>query len=728
MSLFSRVKTWFQKGEPEYQDSYEAEGAEVLVDDASYQGAEGYAETGAMPDYAAELAPADAAGQAQPSRGSRISHIQVPLAPIVAGLPEELRRRLLLDNVGDASIFISLETILPQLARGQACISFGELREASAGAFATSTDRDEQQVHLPLAVVLPRITPDMLARKRPRQQFDIPEEIVSPFADMGRGLSIANVQRGSVATASALAQSAGPAESPERVEVAPTPAMAAQRSGFIPHAASQHQPPATPAAGASVPRAVVHPKPTLASAPSRLAAPPRPGSPLSAGHPRPPGAPGVPPIASRPASRPGSLPASGPKLPQTAPAAQPGSAAQSNSPAPAVRPAGVPLSNLPRPVTAKPAQPQALHLHAPAANAPRSIPATGLLKPATAAPAREASNKISGASLPNLGAGAPAAAAAAPRPIPGSGLPPHPKAASPAPFPAAAPAEPAAAERPPVLVLMNAISEFWPESIKEEVLSLQAMGSKVGLPFTAVEAGLRKGRLCFSWQQLRSWIRPAVPREASAQDDVQLELPLRTVAPLFIAQQRSRSQSQPRVAVDMSIPDLFNGGEEAVSEQETDHAVSRPLDTNFYVWEDEVNKGEMVQAEQQRLAELTETQFLKRASTPNEVVSRAVALEGVEGAVIALPDGLVISCKVPATINGDTVAAFLPQLYGKVSQCTQELRMGELNNLKFTVGNVPWKVYRVNALYFAAFGKAGKPLPGAPLHALARELDRTAKE
>ena len=62
------------------------------------------------------------------------------------------------------------------------------------------------------------------------------------------------------------------------------------------------------------------------------------------------------------------------------------------------------------------------------------------------------------------------------------------------------------------------------------------------------------------------------------------------------------------------------------------------------------------------------------------------ALDGVVGALIALPDGLMVASQIPADLNGDTLAAFLPQIFGKVSQCTKELRMGELNNLNFTVG------------------------------------------
>ena len=118
---------------------------------------------------------------------------------------------------------------------------------------------------------------------------------------------------------------------------------------------------------------------------------------------------------------------------------------------------------------------------------------------------------------------------------------------------------------------------------------------------------------------------------------------------------------------------------------------------------------------------------MKRYATPNEIVSKAAALNGVDGALIALPDGLLVASRIPSNMNADTIAAFLPQIFGRVSQCTRELRLGELNNLNFTVGNIPWKIFRVGAIYFAAFGRPGEPLPTAQLAGLAAELDRKAK-
>ena len=113
-----------------------------------------------------------------------------------------------------------------------------------------------------------------------------------------------------------------------------------------------------------------------------------------------------------------------------------------------------------------------------------------------------------------------------------------------------------------------------------------------------------------------------------------------------------------------------------------------------------------------------------RVATPNEIVARAAALNGVAGALIALPEGLLVASRVPAESNGDTLAAFLPQVFSKVSQATKELCLGELNNLNFTVGNVPWRIFRVNTLFFAAFGHACGPLPTGELARLAAEMDR----
>lgn len=151
--------------------------------------------------------------------------------------------------------------------------------------------------------------------------------------------------------------------------------------------------------------------------------------------------------------------------------------------------------------------------------------------------------------------------------------------------------------------------------------------------------------------------------------------------------------------------------------------ISRGEDTNFYLWND-ASETTLMHVNALKKTGSKGTEFVKRYSSPNEIVARAAAMDGVAGVLVALPDGLMVASQIPPEHNGDTLAAFLPQIFSKVHTCAKELRMGELNNVSFTVGTTPWKIWRVNAIFFAVFGSAAKPMPTAQLASLAAELDR----
>jgi predicted regulator of Ras-like GTPase activity (Roadblock/LC7/MglB family) len=279
------------------------------------------------------------------------------------------------------------------------------------------------------------------------------------------------------------------------------------------------------------------------------------------------------------------------------------------------------------------------------------------------------------------------------------------------------------------------LAEGWPEEVCNEIVQMELVGAKVALPLETIEQGLKQGRISSNWKTVRSWIKPAPLAAVSAQDDVVLDLPLKVVTPIFLAKQREAGKSQDKVAIDETIPNLFFGFPQTEAAEVSASpnaapppslAVAKPVETNYYIWDDDSDRPLAGESEV-KVAPSPGTRFMTRYATPNEVVSRAAALEGVSGSLIALPDGLMVASQLSADLNGETLAAFLPQIFGKVSQCTKELRMGELNNLNFTVGNIPWKIFRVNAIFFAAFGRAGQGLPTAQLAALASELDHKPK-
>ncbi|HTL56529.1 MAG TPA: hypothetical protein VL361_12670 [Candidatus Limnocylindrales bacterium] len=292
--------------------------------------------------------------------------------------------------------------------------------------------------------------------------------------------------------------------------------------------------------------------------------------------------------------------------------------------------------------------------------------------------------------------------------------------------PAPQPAKAAATNSETLLVGLAALAEAWPEPVRKEIVDGNLVEAKVALPVSSVEQSLKQGRIAFSWKTVRCWLKPAVMGAASPHDSMVLELPLKVVAPLFLARQKESAKGQHKVSVDEEIPNLFFGFPQPEGAPGGAAATARPTDTNYYVWDESADMVKVHESEVKR-GPTPGTKFVAKYATPNEVVSRAAGLDGVAGALIALPDGLMVANRLPPELNADTLAAFLPQIFGKVSQCTKELRMGELNNLNFTVGNVPWKIFRVNAIFFAAFGRVGEPLPTAQLAALAGELDHKPK-
>lgn len=560
--------------------------------------------------------------------------IAVPLQAILSNLAPELRERVRVQAVGDFAVNVALDKILSQLAQGQVRIPFGDIRKAAPHVFSPGVDFDRISVALPLNEVLSRINPGLLTRRTAAKQVEVPEDIASPFAGRGEGLSL------SVGNAKPV-QPAAPKKA------APVPSAPVR--GSI-------SPAARPTAAAAVAAANI-PAPFAFTPPARPAAPAAPTPP-------------------------------------------------------------------PAPIQVQPVQFQ------------RSTPA----------PVRSV---------------APAAEAPLAQFSPGIAAPPQPKASV------------SAGNQAVITAGLNTLTEAWPESLRLEILQTNLSEARIAMPVDLVEAALKRGRVTFAWKTIRSWVTPAIPTTVSVHDSAELELPLKVIAPLFLARKHSGS-TQNKIAVDEAIPNLFFGFPQpdapapapaapaapvsrlapqtpiafnsspaiasaaassaaasaaaaaAAASAAAANAAAKPVDTNYYLWDD-ASDTKLFHIEALKQKGSSGTEFVKRYASPNEIVSRAAALPGVTGVLIALPDGLMVASRIPAELNGDTLAAFLPQIFAKVSGCTKELRMGELNNVSFTVGNVPWKIFRVNAIFFAAFGNAAQAMPTAQLAALAAELDRKNK-
>ena len=297
-------------------------------------------------------------------------------------------------------------------------------------------------------------------------------------------------------------------------------------------------------------------------------------------------------------------------------------------------------------------------------------------------------------------------------------------AAAPAPVPAA-PTPRLVPTHPTIFAALWDLAENWPEELRDEISRTALANESVPLAGDLVEASLKRGRMTMTWKQLRTLAKPS--SSASVNDQLELDVPMKVIAPLFFAAQKNLASAKKVVKVSADIPNLFFGFPQAAA-AETPAAVTpkppekKSADSNFYALgaADEAARAE----EDVFRSASPQTDFSSRQAQPKDVVARASVLAGVAGVIVTLPDGLRVASEVPAAFNADTLAAFIPQIFERMNQSAKELRMGALNNVSFTVGNVPWRIFRVNSVYLAAFGRAGEALPTAELARLAGELDR----
>jgi predicted regulator of Ras-like GTPase activity (Roadblock/LC7/MglB family) len=300
---------------------------------------------------------------------------------------------------------------------------------------------------------------------------------------------------------------------------------------------------------------------------------------------------------------------------------------------------------------------------------------------------------------------------------------------------------PPSKETPVMRIPLKDLTPSWPEELRAEIGHWNLPQPVVSLPAKQIDAALKQGKVAFPWETLRSCIVPAPPAGPSAHDKTMLELPLPVIMPLFLAGRTQAEKAQPQI--DDDIPDPFaeflqplpvearrsakpgktkpkRSGPKSNGKPGVAPAVVEKLPKPDSLTQQTAAPSN-AQVEVQPEADKG-PDFASPSPTPVEVLAAAVRLNGVAGALVALPDGFKVASKLPPGLDGDALAAFLPHIFSKVNQSTRELRMGELSNLNFTVDNIPWKIFRVNQIFFAALGHAGQPMPTEQLAALAQKL------
>jgi len=360
--------------------------------------------------------------------------------------------------------------------------------------------------------------------------------------------------------------------------------------------------------------------------------------------------------------------------------------------------AAIPQAPPPPSAAPKPAAPDALDwLHAPVAAAPRVVrmrPSAPFPKPPAPEPGTSHFARVP---VPE------ALPSSAPGAVPGTVIDRRYRAATP-------PETGAVVEDEFVEAALSALSESWPPAVREAIAELKLQGATVSLPMSRLEQGLKTGRVVFTWGDLCQWLQPPPPEKPTAHGEVPLELPLKVVAPLFLA--RRRPWATPKKLTDAAdipedMPVVFGRADGAPGTAASASGAG----------------SRAAEAPASKLGEIFGLSG-RIEWTPPEICRRICALEGVTGSVLAMSDGLVAAAQLPPELNGETVAAFLPRIFLHATQSAREMQLGPLTGVTLASGQGRCAIYKAGKLYLAVMGDVGVALPEATLGRIAAEIGK----
>jgi predicted regulator of Ras-like GTPase activity (Roadblock/LC7/MglB family) len=276
-------------------------------------------------------------------------------------------------------------------------------------------------------------------------------------------------------------------------------------------------------------------------------------------------------------------------------------------------------------------------------------------------------------------------------------------------------------------IKLQSIASGWPLNVRQEITQASLFHLSVELPAVEIETAMKRGKAVFTWKQIRTRIKSAIPLKPSLNDETQVELSLAAIVPLFLARKK---EEKPRKLVSGGehIPDIFTSSVSGPSP--TPIAFNPPADVAVPDFHEPPTSPENAQ-ESSKSTEQPKNHLgrifghpEKQNWTPVEIVQKTSALTGTAGAVITLQDGLLVAGELPPGQKTETFAAFLPQIFSKIDQYTAEMKLGKISEVSLVVDKIPLQIFKTGKVFFGVLGRPGQLLPMAKLSAIAVELGR----
>ena len=275
---------------------------------------------------------------------------------------------------------------------------------------------------------------------------------------------------------------------------------------------------------------------------------------------------------------------------------------------------------------------------------------------------------------------------------------------------------------------LAAVAPAWVQEVRAVLVTMDMDQARLLVPIELLEAAMKTGKVFFRWSELAAWIRPDLTDAPTGKlAETTLELPLKVIAPLFMA--RHRGAAQKKAAVDESIPDLFDGGNSSVQAQVPQRASVEPMTAPVR----SITPASIVPTPAP-VAPVTPGISLEQVIGPaakrlaaREIIANTARLPALSGAILVMSDGLLVTNATPAAVKAETIAAFVPQMFGRMNQYTKELALGSLQHLTLGIEGGQWHFLKSGSLYLAVLGRPGETLPLNMLAQIAAELSSQSK-
>lgn len=255
---------------------------------------------------------------------------------------------------------------------------------------------------------------------------------------------------------------------------------------------------------------------------------------------------------------------------------------------------------------------------------------------------------------------------------------------------------------------LSAASEQWPDDLKAAISDAGIGDSQLTLDLASLDPMMKRGKIAFSWKDLRATIQPpAANSVGTANDAVNVEIPLKLVIPHFMAIAKAPAE-QRKVNVDESIPDVFSK-EDIAAKTSPQPAAAEPA---------------TAPAVESAPSPEPAAKSPSAGKAPAEIVAQICQLPGVTGALLTMNDGLPVAKQLPAAVNGDALSGFVPEIFNRTAQYLKESQLGEASTVEVQAGEHTLNIRKSGDAYIATLGNAGVNLPSEKIAEIANEAAR----